>query len=440
MSRSHSRTSSPVAGSVLPFLLRARRHWRGGAACAFAVAALVLMWHSADPSPGQGADAAFPTQALLPGFGFGLGAGVLWAFGRAMLGTRRRFYMDDSLADEPADSASGESSPPPPRPRSSFPPAPRVLTFVPPGQSARPARAASTSGAAAAEATANGAIVEPARGSSDESPDEKTYVDTTAEVEYVRQAPRESQRTSPPHDATPPRQAAASASPSSPPRSVENVFRTPIPAWSLTAEIAESAPLEELQELSHQICILALNECFVVGVSSGLEGEALKSRLAVQLAWTLAASQGVRVLLVEADFDEPAVGREMQMEVPPLMGFSQQIHRRTSSRFTEPWKVIRCADNLGVLAEGRVRTPGMLYSEQFSSALASLREQYDVIIAHGPIIGNTVNTRALDAVTDGIVLAVPLGSPIEEAQESSAAWLSDKELFAVVPTRHSRRS
>jgi len=56
-----------------------------------------------------------------------------------------------------------------------------------------------------------------------------------------------------------------------------------------------------------------------------------------------------------------------------------------------------------VLAEGLMRSPGLLLSRQFSDGLADLRNYYDFIVIDGPSASLSVESQALDAVADGVV-------------------------------------
>jgi len=58
---------------------------------------------------------------------------------------------------------------------------------------------------------------------------------------------------------------------------------------------------------------------------------------------------------------------------------------------------------LHVLAEGMLRSPGLLLSRQFSDGLADLRNYYDFIVIDGPSTSLPVESQALDAVVDGVL-------------------------------------
>jgi Mrp family chromosome partitioning ATPase len=136
-----------------------------------------------------------------------------------------------------------------------------------------------------------------------------------------------------------------------------------------------------------------------------------KSRVAAELALALAESGHPRILLVDADLQGPRVHRLMKVDMPMTAGFSQQLRGRINGG-SQRWTVIGCTGTLHVLAEGMMRSPGLLLSQQFSDSLRELRNYYDFIIVDGPTATLKVESQALDAVSDGIVFVCgKAGSP-----------------------------
>ena len=119
--------------------------------------------------------------------------------------------------------------------------------------------------------------------------------------------------------------------------------------------------------------------------------------------------------------------------MPHAEGFSQQLRARRRAATRTPWKVVRCSDALHVLAEGVVRSPGILLSREFADAIAELRGAYDVIVLDGPIAGLGIEIKPLDAVTDGIALVARGGTQPADALDRARGWFGRKELFAAVP-------
>ncbi|MDB4990651.1 MAG: hypothetical protein JWN04_5829 [Myxococcaceae bacterium] len=200
--------------------------------------------------------------------------------------------------------------------------------------------------------------------------------------------------------------------------------------WDVDPTESDEALTDKLTLLCEQLYLAAADGCMVVGVSSAPDDRAHKTRVAALLAWLLSRSGQARVLLVECDFDRPAVDRAMQLETPALAGFSQQMHARMRSAEALPWTVLRCTPTLSVLPEGRLRTPGMLYSTQFRPALAVLRKHYDIIVADGPAVGQPVESSAFESVVDGIVFASAATEP--QVRALSKQWFRKKQLLAAI--------
>ncbi len=218
---------------------------------------------------------------------------------------------------------------------------------------------------------------------------------------------------------------------SKPPDDVLNLRDVPV-GWSPHPSMMQTGSMNELLTLRDQLYRLAVNGCFVVGVTSGPRATSDKSCIAAQLASVLAGPGKARVLLVEANFDRPAVHRLMRIEMPFSQGFSEQMRKRMMPAARAPWMLFRCAPNLHVLAEGLVRSPGLLSSLQFGEAIAELRGYYDLIVADGPMAESTNDTRAFDALMDGIVIVGAVGSSPSAILEAASNWFRNKQLLAVI--------
>ncbi len=209
--------------------------------------------------------------------------------------------------------------------------------------------------------------------------------------------------------------------------------RSAPPTWRLGPAITEDDDRGQLSALCDQVLSLARQRCFVVGVTSERSLNGAKSRVAARLAAMLASDGRARVLLLEADFDYPAVQRLMAIDMPHASGFSQQMRTRIKTGQHHPWVVVRCSPSLHVLGEGVVRSPGILFSQEFSEAIAELRRCYDVIVADGPVTGIGAEHRPLDAASDGVVFVIPKDAPLGEGLDRASKWFNRKELMAAVP-------
>jgi Mrp family chromosome partitioning ATPase len=203
------------------------------------------------------------------------------------------------------------------------------------------------------------------------------------------------------------------------------------PNWSGIAARDREPPDGQLSGLSDKLTELSTVHSFVVGIVSERAELEAKSGIAASLAVTIAESTS-RVLLMEGNFDWPAVHRQMAVSMPNFSGFSQQMHARTRKGEKKPWIVVRCSPNLDILAEGIVRSPGVLYSQQFAEAVSELRHYYRVIVCDGPLVGGA-DAKPLDAVTDGLIVVAPSQRALMNSLDNAARWFGKKQLLAAVP-------
>jgi Mrp family chromosome partitioning ATPase len=173
-----------------------------------------------------------------------------------------------------------------------------------------------------------------------------------------------------------------------------------------------------------------VNGCRVVGVTGirGLGSE--KSRTAVEIALALAEAKQPRVLLVEGDFHFPELQNWMKLEVPLSAGFSQQLRARIHGGKEGRWHVVECTQSLHVLAEGVMRSPGLLLSNQFEQAMRELRSYYDTIVLDAPLAPNDAEAQALRDVLDA-TLVVGSFKRASEVAEIKRLFESDKLLRVV---------
>jgi Mrp family chromosome partitioning ATPase len=148
-----------------------------------------------------------------------------------------------------------------------------------------------------------------------------------------------------------------------------------------------------------------------------------RGQVAAALAVALAHG-GARVLLVEADFDHPELHQALGISAPPGAGFSQQLRGRSPERPQQSWTVTRCAQNLNVLVEGRLRSPGQLAPGILKSSLEELGGQHDVVIIHAAPLDKASDLRQLAPLTQGVVLA--------QAPQAPRIQLGDGALSALL--------
>lgn len=187
---------------------------------------------------------------------------------------------------------------------------------------------------------------------------------------------------------------------------------------------------ESRRGLCDEIYPLAVDNCCVVAVLGGAEGQDAKSRLAAELALALAESGHPRVLILEGDAERSSVRRFLRAEMPPGAGFSEQIRARISPRPPQPWNVVECSQSLHMLAEGSRVEPDLILSRQFEDCIRELRRFYDFVVIDGPTISNVAACRAVHDVVDRVVFSHGRFGPAELAQASEL--FPDKRI-SVVP-------
>lgn len=208
-------------------------------------------------------------------------------------------------------------------------------------------------------------------------------------------------------------------SPLPPPSSEANVVNVQptLGGWKPEARLVPSSK----RSLCEQLYPFAVESCFVLAVVSVSESVDAKSRTAAELALALADSGHPRILLMEGDFQRPTVQRLLQIEMPIRSGFSQQLRDRIQSKQESRWTVIGCSKSLHVLAEGVMRSPGLMLSQQFADCVKELRRYYDFIIIDGPATSLDLDSKALDAAIDGLITVCP--------ENGSDALSSTQNLF-----------
>jgi Mrp family chromosome partitioning ATPase len=223
-----------------------------------------------------------------------------------------------------------------------------------------------------------------------------------------------------PYGSIPPVQPKRSAS--DPPFADPNRLKTPLPK---EREVPEPAPIVRAhpvpsgwtpekklapglrRDIAGELLTLAVDRCQIIGVTGvrGLGSE--KSRAAVEIAFALSEARHPRILLAEGDFHFPQIQTWLKLDVPLAAGFSQQLRSRVQGSKDRHWHVVECSIALHVLAEGVMRSPGLLLSKQFEQAMRDLRSYYDVIILDAPVAPGEADGQALADVVDGVVVVGP---------------------------------
>ncbi len=211
--------------------------------------------------------------------------------------------------------------------------------------------------------------------------------------------------------------ATSSSSSLPPPSSKKHVVRVQeVPrSWRPDSDLTPNAQ----RSLCEKLVPYAVESCFVLTVISVPEAVRYKSRVTAEVALALAESEHPRILLLEGDLHRPWVTRMIGVDMPLSTGFSQQLNARSMDAGEARWTVLGCSRSLHVLAEGMMRSPGLLLSRQFAECLKELRTYYDFIVIDGPTASLDVDSGAIDAVSDGLLTVCPAaGSPALERLQS----------------------
>lgn len=206
-----------------------------------------------------------------------------------------------------------------------------------------------------------------------------------------------------PHAAAPDDTGAKRLSPPPPPENGVVAICDVPPTWKPDATLNPAAR----NGLREQLFPLALDRCFVVVVTGPNGMRESKSRVAAELALSLAEAGHPRILLMDANFHRPRVHSHMQVDIPVAWGFSQQLHARVHGEIVQGWAVLGCTPTLHVLGESMFRSPGMLLSKQFEDSMRELKTYYDIIVVDAPDLSFDLDCRALDVLADGIIVVTP---------------------------------
>ena len=125
---------------------------------------------------------------------------------------------------------------------------------------------------------------------------------------------------------------------------------------------------------------------------------------------------------MEGNFQHPNVHQLLGAMPTFATGLSQQLnlHGRNPDA---GWTVLTCFRTLDVMAEGVLRSPGLMVSNQFDTCILEMRQQYDFIVIDGPTFSMEPESRVLDAVIDALIV-------FRDAKEDAGAFERGSALFA----------
>jgi hypothetical protein len=150
---------------------------------------------------------------------------------------------------------------------------------------------------------------------------------------------------------------------------------------------------------------LAKDQGWVAAIVAAGDAGRNSARVAAEMALCLsnAEAASLRVLLVEAAFEQPALSGLLGLMIPPGSDFARQLEKNGRSAGARQWNVLKCASHFHALVTVGGK-PDLLLTRTFETCIAELRVFYDMILIHGASVEDAVRARALDDVADSVVV------------------------------------
>jgi capsular exopolysaccharide synthesis family protein len=167
-------------------------------------------------------------------------------------------------------------------------------------------------------------------------------------------------------------------------------------------------------------------QAIVVSSAGAMEG---KTVTAVNLAWLLAQTDGVRALLIDGDLRNPCAADYLGIEA--TAGLSEVLAGETTLAET----IIKLEPaGLHLLPGGTVRdnVAEILSGPKFSSLLAELRRMFDYIIIDAPPLGIFTDATVLIGRADGALMVVRSGKTRYAALDRVLEPLPRERLLGIV--------
>lgn len=170
-------------------------------------------------------------------------------------------------------------------------------------------------------------------------------------------------------------------------------------------------------------------QAFVVTSAGVAEGKTLT---ALNLAWLLAQTDGVRALLIDSDLRQPCATDYLGME--PAIGLSEVL----AGEATLDETIIRLEPaGLHLLPGGAARddVAELLSGPKFGRVLAEVRRMFDYIIIDAPPLGIFTDATVLINRADGALLVVRAGKTRYAAVDRLLEQLPRERMLGVVLNR-----
>ena len=167
-------------------------------------------------------------------------------------------------------------------------------------------------------------------------------------------------------------------------------------------------------------------QAIVVSSAGVMEG---KTITALNLAWLLAQTDGVRAILIDGDLRRPCAAEYLGIEAPA--GLSEVLAGETTLEET----IIRLEPaGLHLLPGGTTRdnVAEILSGPKFSKLLAELRRMFDYIIIDAPPLGIFTDATVLIGRADGALMVVRAGKTRYAALDRVLEPLPRERLLGIV--------
>jgi protein-tyrosine kinase len=200
--------------------------------------------------------------------------------------------------------------------------------------------------------------------------------------------------------------------------------------WESVSNTASITRVDLSAEVFRQVYVslgLTLDTHPVVGITSAIRGEG-RTTAAVGMASTLAADLGLRVMLVEIDFERPSLAQIFGLAAAP--GFADVL--RGGGRLGDV--MCQVSERLSVVTAGQVSTD----TAQLLHHLPSLdpfrrpQERPDVTMLDLPPIVNYSYGPMAARIADAVVLVVRAGVTPNDIVREAVARLEDRPPRGVV--------
>ena len=200
-------------------------------------------------------------------------------------------------------------------------------------------------------------------------------------------------------------------------------------------DAVDKSESSDLEEYFHQITqrldlVLDPTRPVVLGVTSSVRGEG-RTTVAMGLATSIARQLPVKVVLLEADLENPALAADLQL---PNLGLSEYIrgeiefHDLIQETAQPDFSVILAGDCKGEALK-------TLRNEYFDKIITMLRYRFAIIIVDLPPMAKIGEATRIINQTDLVLMVVKAGSTPEKQVKTALELVPEEKLIGVVLNR-----